>query len=486
MSSNSKYSTLSEENNSKSVPLLRPHIVIVGGGFGGLYTALQLDKFKFSRLTQPKITVIDKNPRFAFLPLMYDYISDELKDWHVAPYYSSLLRGPNFEFIQAEVKSVDVNGKTVQIERITSKRNSNKTPSEVPVANIEEMGFDRLVLSSGSSTNMTERLGKSAAAIPLMSFSDAQEIKNRLQKLKRKVIATKQPVHIVVVGGNHSAVETACTAASYFDGNKNAQVSLVYPTEDVLVTARPANQEAGKEALRNLKVQQYPKSKVVNASPDQVTVEGFHGRETLNSDLTIWAAGGTPSTKNLPLTNHSCTITPQGKIVVSDKLHVESHPYVFVLGDVAEVTAPVKAKVKTNFPATGNTASRSSGRSVGAGTTLSPPTVLKATAQVAMQEADCVARNLYASIMQKPLKRFEFFDLGEMLYLGKQNACLSSIGDISLTGIMAHTARRTAYLARMPTTNHQASVAADWGTQSVATPIADLLSPGSKGIKPTW
>lgn len=93
------------------------------------------------------------------------------------------------------------------------------------------------------------------------------------------------------------------------------------------------------------------------------------------------------------------------------------------------------------------------------------------TAQVAIQQADVCAWNLRGLITNKPLLPFKFFNLGEMLTLGENNATLSGLG-LELEGNLAHVARRLVYLYRLPTWEHQVQVGLNWLVQ----PLAKLLA----------
>jgi NADH dehydrogenase len=139
--------------------------------------------------------------------------------------------------------------------------------------------------------------------------------------------------------------------------------------------------------------------------------------------------------KNLELPHNE-----QGKIKVEPTLKVEGTSSIFALGDLAICRDASSQVVPT-------------------------------TAQVAFQQSDYCAWNIWASITGRPLLPFKYYNLGEMLVLGTNNASLTSEG-VKLDGIAAYLARRLAYLSRMPTPEHQLTVGSNWITQ----PLSKLFS----------
>jgi demethylphylloquinone reductase len=82
-------------------------ICILGGGFGGLYTALRLQQLDWGN-TQRKIILVDKSDRFVFTPLLYELMTGEMTAWEVAPTFQDLLQGTDIEFRQGTVESIDL------------------------------------------------------------------------------------------------------------------------------------------------------------------------------------------------------------------------------------------------------------------------------------------------------------------------------------------------------------------------------------------
>ena len=83
-------------------------ICILGGGFGGLYTALQLNRFPWSQSRKPQVTLIDQGNRFLFTPLLYELVTGELKKWEIAPPFEKLLAHTDIQFYQRTIQGVDL------------------------------------------------------------------------------------------------------------------------------------------------------------------------------------------------------------------------------------------------------------------------------------------------------------------------------------------------------------------------------------------
>ena len=91
-------------------------ICVLGGGFGGLYTALYFAKSKKSVIEKCQITMIDPKENFLFTPLLYEVLTDELKRWEIAPSYQKLLLGHPINRIQDRVQQVDIDNRKVLLE----------------------------------------------------------------------------------------------------------------------------------------------------------------------------------------------------------------------------------------------------------------------------------------------------------------------------------------------------------------------------------
>jgi NADH dehydrogenase len=205
----------------------------------------------------------------------------------------------------------------------------------------------------------------------------------------------------------------------------------------ILPNSPVSNRLAAEKALASRDIWTDLSTSVARIGDGEITLNYTHGTDTLPVDIVMWTVGSTISSLgrslNLP---HSSG----GKIITEDTLQVQGHDQIFALGDIAECRD-------------------------GSGQ------VLPATAQVAFQQAQYCARNIWASLNNHSLAPFTYLALGEFISLGKDNAAMSIFGQFGVEGLPALIARRAAYLLRMPTFQHQVRVGINW----LSRPLFDLL-----------
>ncbi|MEL7068453.1 MAG: NAD(P)/FAD-dependent oxidoreductase [Cyanobacteria bacterium J06581_3] len=395
-----------------------PHsICILGGGFGGLYTALALSKLDW-KTQQPEITLVDQRDRFLFAPLLYEIVTGELQTWEIAPPYEELLANTGVRFHQSGVESIDLNQQQVALTDST------------------QLAYDRIVLALGGETPMDMAPGVAEHAIPFRSLEDAYRLKEKLRQLED---ANPTKVRVAVVGGGYSGVEIACKVAERL-GSKG-RVRIIERDSEILQNSPKFNQEAARKALTEKKVWLDYETTVTEVTADSLTFSYKDKTDTIPVDIVLWTVGNkvSPALDALDLPRNQ-----RRQFTISPTLQVADHPNIFALGDLADGT-----------DATGKTV----------------PT----TAQSALQQADYAAWNIWASLSDRPLLPFRYQHLGEMMTLGSDNATLTGLG-LKLDGNLAHVARRLTYLYRMPTLEHQIRVGINWLTQ----PVQDLIASAQK------
>jgi demethylphylloquinone reductase len=381
-----------------------PRICILGGGFGGLYTALKLQKYPWSH-GQPTITLIDQNERFVFLPFLYELITHEMQVWEIAPTFQQLLAESGIQFIQDQVQNIDPVTKQVQLK--------SKGMIEC----------DRLVLALGGETPLDRVPGAREHAIPFRTLDDANRLKETLHHLELQVTQTAR---VVVVGAGPSGVELSCKLGDRL--GKRGQIHLIDRNDAILKTSSDYNQQAALKALKQRDIALDLESNVAQITADSITLTDRDGNaKILPADLVLWTVGNTmPAViKNLDLPKNE-----QGQIRTEPTLQVQNFPEIYAIGDLA---TGVDAKQQ----------------------------VIPSTAQAAFQAADYVAWNLWASLTGHLTRPFRYTNLGEMLTLGKDEAALAGLG-LTLDGPLANFARRAVYLCRFPTPEHQFNVGLQW------------------------
>eukprot|EP00871_Galdieria_phlegrea_P000110 jgi/Galph1/109/GphlegSOOS_G4830.1 len=409
---------------------LHPSVVVLGGGFGGLYSALLLSQMSWTRLTRPRITLVDRNEHFVFLPLLYEVVLGQLEPWEVAPAYSDLLKGTDIEFFQANIEGIDLEGRLTEV--FSTKVGEKKIP------------YDRLIVAVGSESNLGAVSGAEKYAVPFRSLKDAATVKDRLDEIRRKILHNKRKPSIFVIGGSYSGVELASCVAEFLDGK--ARVCIVDSGKRLLSASSEHNRIVSQNILHALNVEMILEKQVVDVGQNSLTLrsakEPFH-EEKFDSDLVLWTAGLKASSllQRVPLPKDTV-----GRIGTTKTLQVENNDEIFALGDAASV-------IDINGQ------------------------VCKATAQAALQEAEYVAWNTWASLTNKKMIPFRYQHLGELLTLGKYRASAEIFG-IPLSGATAQLTRRLAYLIRMPTAAHRLRVGQNWALK----PLNSLLESLSLGL----
>jgi demethylphylloquinone reductase len=391
-------------------------ICILGGGFGGLYTALRLSQLPWAGPEKPEIVLVDRYDRFVFLPLLYEVVTGELQSWEVAPYYRELLSGTGIRYIQATVESINLAARSVHIEQ-----NGQR----------EFLSYDRLVLAMGGESVMGSVPGAADYALPFRTFNDAMRLSERLRELEA---GSADRIRIAVIGAGYSGVELACNLAQRL--GERARIRIVELGDRILARSPEFNRKVAQKALDDRRIWVDLKTQISSITPDEMTLQYPDKSETLPLDLVLWTVGTRISNviQSLPLNKND-----RGQVITQSTLQVENYPEVYALGDLADCP-------------------EANGQMV-------PP-----TAQAAFQQADYVGWNIWASLTDRPMLVFKYQHLGEMMTLGSDEATLAGLG-LQLNGVSAHLARRMIYLLRMPTFDHQVKVGLNWITK----PFTELL-----------
>jgi demethylphylloquinone reductase len=395
--------------------MTQTRICILGGGFGGLYTALRLSQLAWNKLEKPEITLVDQRDRFVFLPLLYELVTKELETWEIAPPYMELLANTGIQFRQAAVDHIDVEAKQVHLQ------------------GQPQLDYDYLVLAMGGETPMDRVPGVAEHAIAFRTVQDAYRLE---EKLRLAEASNADKIRVAIVGGGYSGVELACKIAERL--GDRGRVRLVEATDEILRTSPEFNRETANKALNKQKVWIDLETKVESVTAEAIALEYKGQLDIIPVDIVLWTVGTQVSevVQNLPLKHND-----RKQLVINTFLQTIDHPEIFALGDLAECLDADGQRVP-------------------------------ATAQAAFQQADYAGWNIWASILDKPLLPFRYQALGEMMSLGTDNATLAGLG-VKLDGPLAHVARRLVYLYRMPTLDHQIKVGLNWIVQ----PLRELLFP---------
>ncbi|PSB04209.1 NAD(P)/FAD-dependent oxidoreductase [Merismopedia glauca] len=390
-----------------------PRICILGGGFGGLYTALRLSQLPWEKDQKPEITLVDRHDRFLFTPLLYELITGELQTWEIAPPFSEILANTNIRFERGVADKIDLEAKTVYL---------GDRPS---------IFYDYLVMALGGETPLDLVPGAKEYTLPFRSLTDVYLLEERLRVLEASVT---DKIRVAVVGGGYSGVELSCKIADRI--GKRSRIRIIEQASQILQTSSVFNRTAAEQALSERQVWLDLETQVQEITSDSISLSYKGQVDTIPVDLVLWTVGTrvSPLVRSLPLKQNQ-----KGQLITTTTLQTAENPRIFALGDLAEC-----------YDASGQQ--------------------VPGTAQVALQQSDYVAWNIWAQISNRPLLPFRYVNLGEMMTLGKDNATLSGLG-VQLKGSVAQTIRRLTYLYRMPNTNHQLKVGFNWVNQ----PFLELL-----------
>src|SRR5262245_60406693 len=389
-------------------------ILILGGGFGGLFTALDLTG-------TGQVTLVSDEDHFLFKPMLYEYLSGEVEAWHIAPDFKELLDG-SAQFVRDVVTGIDLDSRTVTLA-------NRKSP----------LTYDVLVFSPGAVTNYAGVEGAEQYSLPFRRLEDA----NRLRRLMTEALDrippdsapqdTRNALTFAIVGGGASGVELATKMADLLrDAVKRRALQgeprvLVIEMADRLVPGMGEEiRKVVEHALEEYRVQTHTRTRVVQVTKDSITLEHNEQQNQIHTAGVVWVAGVRPS----PLVESlNVDKDRRGLVLVEPTLQLRSHPNAFALGDVAFYQDVV-------------------------------PT-LAGTAQLALQEAHLCARNVRAYLDGGELKSKHFVELGEAVSLGTEHAAVLSAGKV-VTGPLARQARFAMYTARLPTWHHRLRVGASW------------------------
>lgn len=376
----------------------RHHVVIIGGGFGGLYAAQSL------RRAPVQVTLIDRRNFHLFQPLLYQVATGGLSPANIAaPLRSVLKRQKNARVMMAEVRGVDLHTRRVLL-----------TDGSV--------SYDSLIVATGSGNSYFGHTDWERWAPALKTIEDATEIRRRVLMAFEIAEQETDPQQVrrllsfVVVGGGPTGVELAGTLAeicrytlrNQFRSIKpqDARVILLEGQEQVLPAYPPDLSVKAKAQLEQIGVTVRTGVMVTDIQPDAVTFRAGSQTETIHTRTVLWSAGVRASHLGAQLAQQAGISTDrQGRVPVGPDLSLPEHPNVFVIGDLASFSHG------TNGPLAG-------------------------VAPVAIQEGRYVARLIRQRLRGKTLPPFRYRDYGTMATIGRARA-VAMIGPFKFAGLLA-------------------------------------------------
>ena len=393
--------------------MTQPRIVILGGGFGGLFTALEL-------AGSGEVTLVSNADHFIFTPMLYEYLSGEVEAWHIAPRFNELV-DENIRLVQSAVSAVDLGTQTVSLQ------------------SGQKLDYDVLVLALGGITNYWGIEGAEEFTLPFRKLAHADDLRNRMVSALDHTPPDMAPQDVrrkltfAIVGAGASGCELSTKMADLLiDAFERRALQgeprvLVLEMGDRVVPGMGDQiREFVEDALRESRVEVHTQTTVVKVTADELTFEHDGRLESLKTAGVVWTAG---VRINPVIEALDAEKTTRGLLVVKPTLQLSQHVNVFALGDIAF------------YPD-------------------ATPT-LAGTAQLAFQQASLAARNIKAFNEGKEMHTKHFEELGEAISLGTERAAVLT-GGKAFGGALARQARFALYTTRLPTWHHRLRVGASW------------------------
>jgi len=366
-----------------------PRIVIIGGGFGGLYAARAL------RHAPARVTLVDRRNHHVFQPLLYQVAMSALSPGDIAsPIRWILRRQANAEVLLADVVGIDAGAKQLQL-----------ADGVLP--------YDYLIVAAGATHAYFGHDEWRSLAPGLKSLEDALEIRRRVllafERAEREVSEARRRALLtfVIVGGGPTGVEMAGALAEIAHQSlardfrhidpKSARIVMIEAGPAVLATFPEPLRDSARQELERLGVEVVTGKAVTEVGPGFVEI----GAERIDAMTVMWAAGIAASPLGATL---GVPLDRVGRVRIQPDLTVPGHPDVFVIGDLASLDGP------HGKPYPG-------------------------VAQVAIQMGRHAAANVTRAIEHQPLAAFEYRDLGNMATIGRASA-VADFGWLQLKGYL--------------------------------------------------
>ena len=403
---------------------LAPRIVMLGGGFAGVTTAMELAK-RCAGVLPVHITLISEQNFFLFTPMLAEAATGAVETRHVVYPIRPLCRAWEIEFGEMSIESIDLLRRRV----IARHRRSSFR---------QQVHYDKLVLALGATPNMTMVPGAAEHTFPFKGVGDAVLIRNHVIDLFEAAALIDDPwarqrlLTFVIVGAGHAGTElvaaleelTRGILVRHYPSIPPDNVRLVLVGSAVLPQTATHLAAYTKEQLLERGIE------LETARAAKVTSEGLELQDGrfIPSHCVIWTAGNrvSPVIADLPLAK-----VKDGRLKVNEFFEVEGTPDVYALGDNA-----AQIDLHTGVP-------------------------YVATAQVAVPQAKALAAVIEAELTGRPKRPFRFKVLGEMVPLSRRTAVADLLG-IKLAGFLAWFGWKVVYTLKLPTLAARLRVVLDW------------------------
>lgn len=409
----------------------RTRILIIGGGFGGTYTAMVLEKL-LKKDPSIEVGLISKENYLVFQPMLPEVISGSIGIVDTIAPIRRLC--PKTNLYTREVESIDLEHK-----RVITSAGFRPRPFELE--------YDHLVIAVGNITSFTGQPGLAEHALPFKYVGDALVLRNHvIHALEEADVESDRELRralltFVVAGGGFSGVEAVAelndfvrrVARSFRRINPNEiRVVLLHAGPLILPELPESLAQFAQKLLQRRGIEIRLNTRLAGATAESALLEDNSERIATKTLVSTVPSAPNPLVAGLPCKKE------RGRIVVNKHLEVIGYPGVWALGDCAWVVDQ-----ETWQPC--------------------PP-----TAQHATRQAACVAKNIFATLHGTPKQAFSFQALGKLASLGHRSAVAEVFG-FKISGFMAWLMWRSIYLMKLPGFDRKLRVSTDW--------FLDLLLP---------
>jgi NADH:quinone reductase (non-electrogenic) len=400
-------------------------IVILGGGFGGLYTAIELEK-QLAHDPAVEIILVNRDNFFSFTPMLHEVAASDLDMTHIVNPVRKMLKRVNL--FLGDVQRIDLDAKTVVVAH-GSDHHCHTLP------------YDHLVVGLGAITNFYQLPGLEERALTMKSLGDAIHLRNHLianleeadTECAVKACLRETLLTCVVAGGGFAGVETIAAvndfvreALRFYRNLHPEQIRMVLVHSGPVILPE-LSEKLGRYAQK--KLAQRGIDIRLNVRVTGVSDEGVQLSDgsVIKTKTIVWTAGTAPNPLLAALTCNK----DHGRIVANEYLEVPGSPGVWALGDCALIPDPATGKPY-------------------------PP-----TAQHALRQGRVLARNIAATLRGGRKKPFVFSTLGQLATIGRRTGVANIMG-INFSGFIAWWLWRTIYLSKLPRAEKKLRVALDW------------------------
>lgn len=403
-------------------------ILILGGGFVGLFTALHLRHLQCSC----PVTLVDRAWRFVFKPLLYELLSSEVKLDLVCPRYDELLLNSGVTYIFDRVKSIDLQQRQVRMESGL------------------HYSYRYLVLALGSAIGYFGTPGAEDNTRSFRSAEDVFALGQQMRSCLQRASQTTDPeqrralLTVAIVGAGPAGVELAATLADLLPtwfaplggAASDLRIVILQRGSEILKGAASSQIRATATAAlasRSAPVELVLESAVKTIQPGMIEFERNGQLEKRFAQTIVWTAGNAihPLIQSLPISAEHRD--KSGRLQVTPTLQLPDFPEVFAAGDCA----------------------------------IDPQNSQPSTAQVAYQQGAAIARNLKALLDNKAPTPAKVRLRGTLIKLGLDASAAEIFDRVEVKGKAGHFIRQGAYLELLPTPMHNFKATTEWLTDEL-------------------